>query len=162
MTGCTQLISAYLLSSRNCKVTIADGSASMAAGTGTIKMGSNMMLKGVLYVPNLACNLLSINKITKDLGWKVAFPPSTCIFQDRLSEKKIGSARELNGLYYFENVHGVERKAYTIASNSIPEIQQIMLLHYRLGDPSLSYLKFMFPKLSKTNNKFQSEICQLA
>ena len=48
------------------KIRIADGSFSPIAGKGLVKLSKNIDLKYVLHVPKLACNLLSVSKLTKD------------------------------------------------------------------------------------------------
>lgn len=97
----------YVLSPDNHKVKIADGSFTVVAGMGTIELSPRIMLKGILHVLNLSCNLLSISKITKDLQCVVNFTPSLCVFQKQHLGKKISNTRELYGLYYFENESSV-------------------------------------------------------
>ena len=77
--------------------------------------------------------------------------------------KKIGSARKLAGLYYFEDDFSVDALVQTVVSTSSnSRLQHIILLHNRLGHPSFSYMKFLFPSLFKNDDSFQCEICQLA
>ena len=64
--------------------------------------------------------------------------------------KKIGSAKEVDGLYYLEE----EPEALISLSlvdkivSQVPNENEISLLHLRLGHPNFSYLK-LFPMLSK-------------
>lgn len=163
MTGCEKLFSSYNPSPGNHKVRVADGSLSVVAGTGTIKISSNITLKAVLHVPNLSCNLLSISKITKDLDCVINFSASTCVFQDRTSGRRIGSAKEVDGLYHFEDDFFVRSQVQVaVGSSPLSRTERIMLLHCRLGHPSFSYLKHLFPSLFKNHDLFQCEICQLA
>ena len=64
----------------------------------------SISLKYVLHVLNLKCNLMSINKVTKDLNNVAKFFPYYCEFQDLISEKTISTAKEYDGLYYFDNI----------------------------------------------------------
>lgn len=48
------------------------------------------------------CNLLSISKLTRDSNRIAKFSQSCCKFQDMHSETLFGSAREVDGLYYFD------------------------------------------------------------
>ena len=80
MTGCINLFSSYIPSSRQLKVKIADGSLSPIAGFGTIKINSALILEPVLHVPNLSCNLLSVSKIPKDCNCWVVFSQEHCEF----------------------------------------------------------------------------------
>ena len=94
MTGCAKLFSSYTPSPGNVKVKIADGSFSTMAGTGSIEIYPNIVLNLVLHVPKLSYNLISISKLTKDQNYIVSFSQSFCDFQDRVSGRRIGSARE--------------------------------------------------------------------
>ena len=64
MTNCSKMFSSYSPCVGNKKVKLVDGSLSAIAGMGTIKLTSLITLYDVLHVPNLSCNLLSINKFT--------------------------------------------------------------------------------------------------
>ena len=52
----------------NFMVRIVDGSLSKVAGIGSVAITDDLILKSILFVPNLTCNLLSISKLTKDLN----------------------------------------------------------------------------------------------
>ena len=51
-----------------------------------------------------------------------------------------------------------------VASMSVSSTKEIMLWHHRLGHPSFSYLKCLFPSLfdNKNSISLDCEICQLA
>ena len=67
MTGNKSLFSSFenYVSGRFVKIT--DGSSTAVVMVGTIILGPKLHLSHVLFVPGLAYNLLSINKLTKDL-----------------------------------------------------------------------------------------------
>lgn len=67
MTGCAKIFTSYVPSPGNHQVRIADGSFSVVAGIGNIKINSEITLKAVLHVPNLSYNLLSISKLLRIL-----------------------------------------------------------------------------------------------
>ena len=164
MTGCANLFSTYTSSLRNFKVKIADGSLSTVASMGTIEIGPNLILRSVLHVPNLTCNLLSISKLTQDLNCVAKFSHSTCTFQDLTMERTIGNAREHGGLYYLEKEDFINKQAQTIGckASSLSRKQEIMLWHCRLSHPNFPYLKDLFSSMFKKNDLFQCEVCQLA
>lgn len=81
------------------KVRIADGNFSPIAGKGKIKITKGMHLKFFIHVLKLACNLLSVNKLSRDSNCCVIFYDSHCVVQDRSSGMMIGNARMINGLY---------------------------------------------------------------
>ena len=77
----------------------------------------------------------------------------------------IGSARMIDGLYYFEDNDSKNKKAQGLSSiSSILVKDQIMLWHYRLGHPSFPYLKKLFPSLFRRLDcsKFHCENCILS
>ena len=102
MTDAHHLFSTYSPYAGNLKVKIANGTLSPVAGKGSIHISESITLNPVLHVPNLSCNLLSISQLTKRSNCSAKFLPSHCVFQDLSSEKTIGSAKEREGLYYFD------------------------------------------------------------
>ena len=80
MTSNHILFSTYALCPRTLKIKIADGSLSLVAEKGTIKISEKLILDSILHVPNITCNLLSINKLTKDLNCVAKFFNSHCEF----------------------------------------------------------------------------------
>ena len=138
------------------RVKLADGFFTYVAGLGTIWLNDFFCLSSVLYVPSLSCNLLSISKVTVDLRCLVKFSPFYCIFQDQHSGRMIERAKVFSRLYYFMCDLSMEVCCNVTAcsSSSIHHCRQFMLLHYRLGHPSFSYMRRLFPNLI-SNNDFQ-------
>ena len=62
----------------NVRVKIVDGTITSVAGKGSIHLSDNLVLYSVLHVPNLACNLVSINKLTQDLNCTANFSNAMC------------------------------------------------------------------------------------
>lgn len=90
------------------------------------------------------------------------FSPKSCVFQDRASGRMIGCAIEKSGLYQFTHVNS-DVRCYQVIHDSTPSRHlQIKLLHQRLGHPSFSYLRHLFPHLFRSSDHFMCEICQLA
>ena len=73
MTGCEKCFSSYVPSPGNRKVQIVDGAFTNVVRIGDIRITLAITLQGVLHVPNLSCNLLSISKLTKDLNHLYVF-----------------------------------------------------------------------------------------
>ena len=104
--------------------------------------------------------------MTKDLNGVAKFFPNNCEFQNLSTRNKIHSAREVNGLYYFEedlNVSKCFSQATHVCTSLLCE-DEIKLWHLKLGYPSSSYLKAYHPT-SFQNKKvvnFQCEVCELS
>ncbi|KAI4334754.1 hypothetical protein L6164_013466 [Bauhinia variegata] len=103
MTSDSKKFSTYIPSAGNEKINTANGSSSPIAGKGSVHLSPNLQLNSVLHVPYLACNLLSISKLTKQANCWAHFCSTHCIFQDLYSGKMIGSAKEQDGLYYLDD-----------------------------------------------------------
>lgn len=50
-----------------------DGSRSKVVGIGTIMLSEYLKLDNVFFIPQLHCNLLSVQKIIKELGFHTTF-----------------------------------------------------------------------------------------
>jgi len=166
MTNYSKLFSTYSPCACHKKVKIADGTFSTIASVGSIPVSKTLTLHNVLNVLNLSCNLLSISKLTQDLNCLAIFYSSTCKFQELSSGRMIGSSKEVDGLYLFEDEYGPKEKLQKNCLNSIliREDQEIMLWHYRLGHPNFLYSKHLFPDFFKNKNPnlFSCEIFQFA
>ena len=167
MTGLSYLFSSYTPCAGNIKVRIADGSFASIAGKGSVVLSDSITLQSVLHVPKLTCNLLSISKLTRDLNCAANFLPTSCVFQDLCSGKMIGSTKEVDHLYLFEDKFARNSKALTVHDDVdvSPSLRNnVMLWHFRLGHPSFSYMFKLFPTLfhNKNPSLFQCEICQLS
>ena len=165
MTNLHHLFYSYNPCSGHEKVRIADGSFSSIAGRGHINLSASIGLKSVLHVPKLKCNLLSVSKLSKDSNCRVIFCESSCVFQDQKSGMMIGRAKAIGGLYYFEDIFSSNKEVQAYSSmSSNPKLDKIMEWHLRLGHPSFSYLRHLFPQLFKGVDcaLLQCETCFLA
>ncbi|KAL1148750.1 hypothetical protein V6Z11_A10G146400 [Gossypium hirsutum] len=99
------LFSTYTPCARNKKIKVADGSFSAIAGKGTVKISPSLVLQDILPVPNLACNLISVSKLSQSSNCHVIFDSSMCKFQDIVSRQMIGNANESGGIYFLDDDH---------------------------------------------------------
>lgn len=166
MTGCLSVFCTYVPCGSPTTVFLADGSLTQVAGIGNIRLSPFLTLFAAFYVPALKCNLISVTKLTRDSKCVAKFMPSSCQFQDLLSGKTIGNAKVHDGLYYFKADPG-ESGLQSMSSNvslSVSSGQDVMLWHRRLGHPSFTYLKKLFPSLFDNQNftSLNCEMCQFA
>lgn len=56
----------------------------------------------MLNVPDFNCNLLSVSKVTRDLGFSLAFLPDLCYIQYLYLKNLVGIGKERDRLYYLE------------------------------------------------------------
>lgn len=168
MTSSSKYFSSYTPCLSHRKITIADGSFTIVAGYGDVRLNS-LCLKNVLHVRKLFANLISIQKVTQDFNCRVIFLPSYCIFQEQETKKMIGLAKVRNGLYYLENLNLKNEALNSLPRSFISESvmsseERIWLYHRRLGHPSFQIVKIMFPLLFKglTVESFHCNDCELA
>ena len=102
MTPKSQLFHTYTPSPGNKKIAVAGGSLAAIAGFRDIYITPTLILKNDLHVPKLSASLVSIQKLTHDLKCYAIFFPSYCVFQEQGSLRRIGLAKERNGLYHLE------------------------------------------------------------
>lgn len=119
MTSSSNLFHTYSPCSGSNKIRIADASFSPIAGKGQINLTQSIDLE------SNCC---------------VIFYDSYCEFQDRNSGKMIGSAKLIDGLYYFVDNSGNKHAQGLSIVSSISVYHQIMLWHLRLGHPSFAFI----------------------
>ena len=81
-----------------------------------------------------------MSKLTRTLNCSISFFPGYCLFQDLLTKQVIGRGQESEGLYILD-----PELPKPIASSGIASPHKV---HCRLGHPSLSLLKKLFPQFS--------------
>lgn len=160
MTGNSHFFLSYSPSSGQQKVQLAKGTFFTVAGKGTICLSPTIFLQDVLHIPKLIYNLVSVCKLTTDLLCSVNFSKNACVFQDLKTGRRIGSVRVSDSLYYLSVSSSLMNNVGSSMYLSIISVEkQIMLLHFRLGYPSFTYIKHLF---SNKSLMFQYDICQLA
>ena len=165
MTGSANLCVSYSPRVGNKKIKISDGSLFAIAGKGSISLSPSITLHDVLYVPNLAYNLLSVSWFMI-LIVRAHFYSSHCEFQDLTSGRMIGNVRQQGSLYFFEEGSDLGGQNPSTCFNfiSVYNHRDVMLWHLRLGYPSFHNLKILLPSLfiNKNPSLFECEICELA
>ena len=101
-------------------------------GKGEISLTPTLTLNSVLHVPKLSCNLFSVGKFTQTNNCVAKFFPSYCEFQDLGLGKTIGSAREIKGLYNFDD-GAIQEKQVQVAKKVPSVSDEIRPWHWRLG-----------------------------
>ena len=110
----------------------------------------SLPLHSVLYAPECPFNLISISKTTRALNCSITFSDKYVILQDKSMGKTIGIGRESQGLYH-------------LTSPSFPaaciSTDAPLLIHNRLGHPSLSKFQKMVHRFS-TLSSLACKSCQ--
>ncbi|RVW33465.1 Retrovirus-related Pol polyprotein from transposon RE2 [Vitis vinifera] len=132
-------------------VTLANGSQTVAKGIGLALPLPSLPLTSVLYTPECPFNLISIGKITRTLNCSITFCDKFVTLQDRSTRKTIGIGHESQGLYHLTS----DSSPAVCISTDAP-----LLIHNRLGHPSLSKFQKMVHRFS-TLSSLPCESCQL-
>ena len=119
-----------------------------------------------MLFPDLKCNLLSVGKLLDTLYCSAHFYPTYCYFQDIQTQKIIGHGKRIGGLYILtmEDTVVSGSNNHQVLSAKVDDRHQIWLWHRRLGHPSFSYMKHLFPSLFRTcsDSEFKCETCVMA
>ncbi|KAJ0009953.1 hypothetical protein Pint_34664 [Pistacia integerrima] len=70
-----------------CSVGLPNGEETMALKEGTVFLREALILRHVLFVPNLKCNLISVSKLLDDSDLVMQITNKICAIQDRTSRK---------------------------------------------------------------------------
>ncbi|RVW85983.1 Retrovirus-related Pol polyprotein from transposon RE1 [Vitis vinifera] len=151
ISGNKDLFSSITTTSTLPTVTLANGSQTMAKGFGFAHPLPSLPLHSVLYAPECPFNLISISKITRTLNCSITFSDKFVTLQDRSTGKTIGIGRESQGLYHLT---APSTPAVCISTDAP------LLIHSRLGHPSLSKFQKMVPSFSSLSS-LACESCQL-
>ncbi|RVW88304.1 Retrovirus-related Pol polyprotein from transposon RE1 [Vitis vinifera] len=151
LSGNKDLFSSITTTSALPNVTLANGSQTVAKGIGLALPLPSLPLTSVLYTPECPFNIISISKITRTLNCSITFSDKFVTLQDRSTGKTIGIGRESQGLYHLTS----DSSPAVCISTDAP-----LLIHNRLGHPSLSKFQKMVPRFS-TLSSLPCESCQL-
>ncbi|GAU45704.1 hypothetical protein TSUD_86800 [Trifolium subterraneum] len=141
-------------------IRLPNGHLTVAKIAGTIKFSDSLTIENVLYVSDFTLNLISVSKLCHALGCTVLFNGSTCIIQERESKRMIGSAEQIEDLYYLA-LQTKEVHASNVSTNSLLDSA---LWHFRLGHLSTSRMISMrseFPFVNVDNNVV-CDVCKYA
>ena len=106
-----------------------------------------------MSLPQFSYNLIYVSKLICALNFSISFFPDYCPIQDISTKQVIGRGRESRGLYILET----EVPMPVVCSGVVTPFE----LHCRLGHPSLSLLKKLYPQFSSLSS-LNCELCQCA
>ena len=153
MTGNHHLFSSYAPYANPSRITIANGSNSCVIGSGSVHPTPSIHLPSVLNVPDLAFNLLSPSKLTKQLNCSISLFPDFCLIQDLTTKQIIGRGYESGGHYFLD-----DRVHHSVACSVKSSLFE---MHCRLGHLPLAILKKLYPHFNLVST-LECESCQFA
>jgi hypothetical protein len=145
------------------RVKLPNGNYVFAKHSGIVKFSECFIITDVLCVPSFSVNLLSVSQLSKMSKYVLKFNSTHCTIQDTTTQRMIGSAEGIEGLYYLKlqdtEVHVCSADG---VNNIIIPTQAIW--HFRLGHLSHNRLEFLhsvFPYIT-FDNKGVCDVCHLA
>ena len=135
MTWDKQLLEDYHVLSKEQTVKLGDGRSVKAIGTGTIRLRliqpngrvTTNVLSGVLYVPDLSCNLMSVRVLT-DRGFNITFDGDKCVVVTKTDGKSAAVGMRDGGSLYYLHVESAPTECAHVAAQA-----DVNLWHSRLG-----------------------------
>ncbi|KAK3004923.1 hypothetical protein RJ639_019693 [Escallonia herrerae] len=109
-------------------VGLPDGLQTNAIKAGSVFLADGITLRHVLYVPNLAVNLISVSCLATDANCFVAFSNDICVLQDCTSKSPIRLGKMHRGVFVFQPLS-------TATMASVSESESYELWHRRMGIP---------------------------
>ena len=136
---------------------------------GKVQLNEHLQTDDVLYFPDFTVNLISISKLCKEQDCIVGFESDQCIIQAKKDLRRIGLAKEMNGLYYLKAEKN-KNKAAKVSSISASEsllkkvIPPGILWHLRLWHLSHDRMQCMNKLYSYISVSLHTacDVCQMA
>ena len=143
------------------RVQTTDGTLLQVAGIGSIKLEPIGLLTQVLHVLTIFISLVSAQKLAKMSEYRIVFDNFDAFLYNKVHGWRIGLARICQGLYHLliTTVTLRQKEEFMVAAvMSVPAKKEATLIHRRLGHPSFTLLKMMYPSLFK-NCSIDDHIC---
>ena len=138
-------------------ILIPDGRQVPIAHTGSVKITNDLILHNVLHVPAFHYNLLSVQRLCKDLHCSLVFNDTNCIIQDHLQKgKQILLGRTQGSLYSTADLFN----SVPVKSSLLSIKEDLSVWHLRLAHVPFPRLT-KIPELANVQNSSHSFICQI-
>ena len=125
------------------KITLANGTQTMAKGIESVCPLPSLPLNFVLYVSDSPFNLISISKLIHDLNCSITFSHSSITLNDRCMGITISIGHESQDLYHLSSAP---------SSTVYTSTDEPLLVHRRLSHPNISNLRNMVSRFSSLSS----------
>lgn len=169
MTASRGLLSNIKVAPSNLTIKLPSSQKTQITHIGDIELDGGLKMLNVMYVPQLARNLLSIHKLAKDNHCDVMFYPNKCEIVDSTSKLVKGVGLVEQGLYYLVDnrklsaMHNATKEntpmCFTVGQNSQDQAGSSLynLWHRRLGHTSNTTMQHI--PILKTTVKARDGVC---
>ncbi|KAF7843553.1 Retrovirus-related Pol polyprotein from transposon TNT 1-94 [Senna tora] len=108
--------------------------------TGSVRIKAEIELTNVLYIPSFKYNLLSVNRLAKDLNMNVIFDSQQCLIQDLKTRRILAKGKVDGNLYLLDNMNNGIETSLKQHCNSVT-MCKTNIWHNRLGHCPFAVLK---------------------
>jgi GAG-pre-integrase domain len=126
-------------------VQTANGTSQLISGTGLVRCSPSITLSSVLYVSLFLVNLFSVSSLVDQLNCIILFNKNMCVFQEKETERKIGTEVKHDCLWY------MNREAIMLVATMNRGQKEVILQHHRLRHLS-------FDSLSKLEHELMNKV----
>ena len=134
-------------------IVLADGRERVAVKEGTVRLGSNLILRSVYYVEDFKTDLISLGQLMDENHCVVQLADRFLVVQDRTTRMVTGVSRRVGGTFYFRSME-------TAASVEVREDECFELWHKRMGHPSSKVVGFL-PTVSNVVSEISNKACDV-
>ena len=129
-------------------------------GIGSIKLNDDIFLHNVLFIPTFRFNLLSLLSLINDNSFQFTMQPNSFVLQDLKTLKRIGTARQHQGLLLFD----FPKSSFHNTSIQSCNVVKYETWHHRLGHIPIPVYKLICNNvsLSSIDSKFHCEVYPIA
>ncbi|CAN1268719.1 Retrovirus-related Pol polyprotein from transposon TNT 1-94 [Linum perenne] len=139
-------------------VTLPTGTRVQVSHIGFLRVGTEIVVVGVLVIPDFQFNLLSVSKLTCSNAYSLTFSSGACLIYVLPSLRTIGIAKKIGELYCFTQ-SPVSSSGPSIHSNAFSVFKHFDLWHFRLGHCSSTPQALA---LGRPSSDFHCTICPVA
>ncbi|CAM8999548.1 unnamed protein product [Rhodiola kirilowii] len=137
-------------------VLMPNGKRVLVTHTGTCTLSDSIKLSGVLLVPTIRFNLISVAKLVEECQLTVEFTEKGCSIQDQAWQILQGIGELVDGLYHFKSVPTSSCLSITKMPHSAS------LWHSRLGHVPLDKMKLCISEISCKTSSMNCPVCPQA
>ena len=110
-------------------IILADGREQVSFKEGSIRLGSNLVMKSVYFVEGFKSDLISVGQLMDENSCVVQMADSFLVVQDRVSKMVTGAGKRIGGTFHF-------RRTEIAAAITTRDDKSFELWHNRMGHPS--------------------------
>ena len=160
MSPAETLFRQYAPAERQHRIQTAGGGTLPVKGVGEILLNPLGILKEVLHVENLRANLISLQRLVDDYGWRFILDSDDCFLCDKVSGTRISSFKREGGLLLLD---ASPRRCLVSQLTSSKE-ERVTRLHQRMGHPPFDLLRTCYPSMFRgvLDEKLFCNACHMA